>query len=88
MPSVLKNVPPDKDREDFPVIDRGKARQQAFARYRHIKNLEESERSVEDNLFLENFEAAMPYMWGDWNIDIPLCVDNIHVSTNPIKAAK
>jgi hypothetical protein len=63
MPRLLKNVPPDKDREDFPVIDRGEARQQAFVRYRYINNLEESERSVEANSFLEKIEVAMPYRW-------------------------
>lgn len=65
MPRLLNTVPRNKDREHFPVIDRGESRQQAFVRYRYIKSLEESARSVDENLSIEKFEAAMPYMWGD-----------------------
>lgn len=41
MPRLLKNVPPNKDREYFPVKDRGKARQLTFVRFKAIQNLEE-----------------------------------------------
>ena len=60
MPRVLKNVPRNKDREHFPVIDRGKACQQAFVRFKAIQKLEQSERSVEENLSLKKVEVAMP----------------------------
>ena len=60
MPRLSKNVPPNKDREYFPIKDRGKACQLAFVRSKPIKNLEEFERSVEENLFLQELEVAMP----------------------------
>jgi hypothetical protein len=65
MPRLLKNVPRNKDREHFPVIDRGEPRQPAFVRYRCIKNLEASLCSIKENFSLEKIEAAMPYAWGD-----------------------
>lgn len=51
MPRLLNNVPPNKDREYFPIKDRGKACQVAFVRSQLVKNLEESERRVEENFF-------------------------------------
>jgi hypothetical protein len=64
MSRLFTNVPLEKDREYFPKKDRDISRQQAFVRYLQLKRIKESERSVEDNLFIENFEAAMHYMWG------------------------
>jgi len=64
MSRLFKNVPLEKDREYFHKKDRDIFCQQSFVRYLQIKRIKESERSVEDNLFLENFEAARHYMWG------------------------
>lgn len=79
MPRLSKNVPPNKDREYFPVKDRGKVGQQAFVRSKPIQKLEESECSVEENLFLKKIEVVMP-LWGDWHIDISPSVDEIIIS--------
>ena len=87
MPRLSKNVPPNKDREYFPVKDRGKACQPAFVRSRPIKNVEESECRFEENLFVKKLEVAMP-LWGDWNTTISLSVEQTLVSTNLSKNTK
>ncbi len=51
---------PSKDIE----IDRDIQRKKALAKYRCLKKLKKSELSIEDTLFLENFEAAMHMLWG------------------------
>jgi len=53
-----------------PEIDRDYQRQKAFRRYRRLKSLEKSELSLDEQLFLENFEAAMYYRWGFPNMEI------------------
>jgi hypothetical protein len=56
-------VPKDYDHR-HPEIDRECRQQKAIARYRGLKSFKESELNLEDKLFLENFEAAMHYLWG------------------------
>jgi hypothetical protein len=36
----------------------------ALTLYRQLKNLNQSELGLDDELFVENFEAAMHFMWG------------------------
>lgn len=47
-----------------PEINRLYKRQEALTLYRHLKHLNQSELGLDDELFLENFEAAMHFMWG------------------------
>lgn len=49
-----------------PEIDRVYHRQKALIRYRRLKSFKfkKFELSLEEELFLENFEAAMRYLWG------------------------
>jgi hypothetical protein len=65
-----------------PDRDRGQLQQQAFMRYRHIKRLKESERSLDDKLFLENFEAAMGHLWSFQKIADSLVVDSLQKSAD------
>jgi hypothetical protein len=58
---------PEPDREINQEIDRGIQRQQALARYRRLKFLEKSQLSLDDQIFIENFETAMR-VW--WNVKI------------------
>lgn len=55
MSKLHKNFPPELDKEFL--------RQQALTRYKHLKGFKLSELNIEERLFLENFEAAMLYMW-------------------------
>jgi hypothetical protein len=64
MSNFQDKVHPSQVDRQFPQPDREFFRQKALLRYRHIKSLKESERSLDDNLFLENFEAAMQSLWG------------------------
>jgi hypothetical protein len=45
-------------------INRLSRRQEALTLYRQLKNLNQSELGLDDELFVENFEAAMHFMWG------------------------
>lgn len=45
-------------------IDRDIKRQESLARYRRLINLKKSELSLDDELFIENFEAGMHLWWG------------------------
>lgn len=45
-------------------VDREHLRHQAFLRYQRLKNLSPSQLNSDDQLFLENFAAAMHYLWG------------------------
>ena len=58
---------PEPDRAINQEIDRGVQRQQALARYRRLKLLEKSQLSLDDQIFMENFETAMR-VW--WNVKI------------------
>jgi hypothetical protein len=86
MPRLSKNVPPNKDREYFPVKDRGKTCQPAFVRSKHIQNFEDLNAVLRRIFFLKN-EVAMP-LGGDWNINISLSFDGILISKNPNKTTK
>jgi len=54
---------PEPDRETNQDIDRGIQRQQALARYRRLKLLEKSQLSLDDLMFIENFETALRVWW-------------------------
>lgn len=45
-------------------INRLSRRQEALTLYRQLKNLNQSDLGLDDELFVENFEAAMHFMWG------------------------
>ncbi len=60
---------PETDRDTFTDIDREIQKQQAIARYRSLKNFKNSELNLDDKLFMENFEAAMRYMWRVQRLD-------------------
>ncbi len=51
------------DRDRFPEIDREVNNQGLLVRYRRLKRLKESELTLEDQLFLENFHTAMRIFW-------------------------
>lgn len=38
-------------------------KEETFARYRRIKNFGKHELSLDDQIFLENFEVAMRHLW-------------------------
>jgi hypothetical protein len=46
-----------------PNLDRDFLRQQALTRYKYLRSFKKSELSLDERLFLDNFEAAMLYMW-------------------------
>lgn len=56
MSELDNNIHPDEDREYL--------RQKALTQYRLLKSLKQSELSLDDKIFLENFEVAMLHMWG------------------------
>ena len=56
MSELNNNIHPDEDRGDL--------RQKALTQYRLLKSLKQSELSLNDQLFIENFEVAMLHMWG------------------------
>lgn len=47
----------------LPDLDRYRFQQQAIVRYKCLKNLKEAELSLEDQMFLQNFQCAMSYLW-------------------------
>lgn len=59
---------PEGDRDAYPKIDRDIERQLALVRYRSLKFLKKSELTLDDELFIDNFEAAMR-LW--WNVRLP-----------------
>lgn len=66
-----------------PEIDRVAQRQKALLRYKRLKSFKfkKFELSLEEELFLENFEAAMKYLWGFRGAEIPrscevICIPN------------
>ena len=54
----------NSDRDIFTEIDREVKKQELIMRYRRLKRLKESDLTLEDQLFLENFKAAMRIFWG------------------------
>lgn len=60
-PSIPKSVPIEVLE---PKIDREVNKQELIVRYRCLKRLKESELTLEDQLFLENFQIAMRILWG------------------------
>jgi hypothetical protein len=58
---------PEPDRAINQEIDRGIHTQLALARYRRLRGLKKSQLSLDDNIFIENFETAM-LVW--WNVKI------------------
>ena len=58
---------PEPDRALNQEIDRGVQTQKALARYRRLKFLEKSQLSLDDEMFIENFETALR-LW--WNVKI------------------
>jgi hypothetical protein len=56
-------VPKDYNHR-HPEIDRDCHKQKAFVRYARLNNFKKSELSFEEQLFLDNFEVAMHYLWG------------------------
>lgn len=57
----------ESDRDAYPQMGSDIQRQLALARYRRVKFLEKSELTLDDELFLDNFEAAMR-LW--WNVQL------------------
>lgn len=51
------------NRDKFIEIDIGVHEQELLMRYRYLKRLKESDLSLEDQLFLENFKTAMRIFW-------------------------
>lgn len=56
MSELPKPIHPDLDREYL--------MQEALTRYSLLKSLNQSELNLDDQLFIENFEAAMVHLWG------------------------
>ncbi len=56
MSELNNNIHPDEDREYL--------RQRAIIQYRLLKSLKQSDLSLDDQVFLENFEVAMLQIWG------------------------
>lgn len=47
----------------LPDPGRDHLKQQAIARYKFLKSIKKTELSLEDKLFLENFQCAMSFLW-------------------------
>ncbi|HEY9299261.1 MAG TPA: hypothetical protein VIQ31_23455 [Phormidium sp.] len=58
---------PESDRDAYPKIGSDIQRQLALARYRRVKFLKKSELTLDDELFMENFEVAVR-LW--WNVQL------------------
>jgi hypothetical protein len=64
-------------------IDRDTQRQKMLIRYSHLKMCKKSELSIDEQIFVENFEIAMRLMWRYEAIDISnLLNKKIEVSLN------
>ncbi|HEY9635700.1 MAG TPA: hypothetical protein V6D14_20010 [Coleofasciculaceae cyanobacterium] len=70
---------PETDRKAYPKIDRCILRQQALARYRHLKHLNKSNLSLDDQIFVENFEAAIRLLWGFQKVEITTFFDSVPI---------
>jgi hypothetical protein len=68
-------------------IDRDIQRRRALARYRCLKYLKKIALSLDDQMFLENFEAAMHLMWGFQKVEINTYFDTASVPTECNKAS-
>ena len=60
MSELYNNNHPDEDREHL--------RQKALKQYQLLKSLKKSELSLDEKIFIENFEVAMLHMWGVKNV--------------------
>jgi hypothetical protein len=79
---VLKNY---DDR--YLEIDREYQRKKVIARYRYLRNFKQSELNLDDRLFLENFAAAMHYLWRVQNPAAIPPVNTIPIPTQGNQAA-
>lgn len=79
-------MPKDYDYR-HPEIDRECRQQEAITRYRCLKNFKKSDLSLDDQLFVENFEAAMHYIWGFGSGETTTSCVAIPVSFRPNKAS-
>jgi hypothetical protein len=52
-------------------IDRYNQKRQMLARYTHLRFCTEFDLSIDEQLFLQNFEVAMQLIWVYREIDIP-----------------
>jgi hypothetical protein len=77
----------ETDRDINQEIDRDIQRQEALARYRCLKYLKKSELSLDDQMFLDNFEAAMRLCWGFQKVEITTYFDTVSVPTECDKAS-
>jgi len=75
------------DRDINQEIDRDIQRQEALARYRRLKCFKKSELSLDDQMFLENFETAMRLCWGFQKVEITTYFDTVSVPTEGDKAS-
>lgn len=57
-------------------IERDTPKQQAIIRYKNLKTRSRSELSLDEQLFIENFETAMSYLWGVKSMSPTLSVDS------------
>ncbi len=78
---------PETGRDINQEIDRDIQKQEALARYRRLKCFKKSELSVDDQIFLENFEAAMRLLWGFQKVEITTYFDTVSVPTECDKAS-
>jgi hypothetical protein len=54
---------PKANDEHLPNLDRYHLQAQAIVRYKCLKSIKQTELSLEDQLFLQNFQCAMSYLW-------------------------
>jgi hypothetical protein len=78
---------PETDRDINLELDRDIKRQKSLARYRHLKYFKKSELTLDDQLFLENFETAMRLWWGLQKVEINAYSDTVSVPTECNKAS-
>ena len=58
---------PESDRDTYPETGSDIKRQLALVRYIHLKSLEKSELTLDDELSIKNIEVAI-HMW--WNVQL------------------
>ncbi len=58
---------PECDRDAYPKIGSDIEIQLALARYRRLKSLKKSKLTLDDELFMDNFEVAV-HLW--WNVQL------------------
>ncbi len=78
---------PETDRDINQQRDRDIQRQEALVRYRRLKYLKKSELTIDEQLFLENFETAMRLWWGLQKVEINTYFDTASVPTESNKAS-